>query len=365
MASPPIRHILFLFAVSGLTFFTRLGAPALWDRDEPRNAGCTLEMMARGDWVVPMFNGELRTHKPVLLYWLMMPAYRVFRDPEFAARFWSAALGVGTVLMTYFIGRRLFNATAGLWAGIILSTTILFTLVARAATPESLFVFCLTAAKLTYVVGAFKPKDAEVERPVPTEPRGRPWGDGRYFVAWPFAAAMYALMGLAVLAKGPAGLVLPTATIGMFLLLMRQPGPAPRVTESSLLRRLAAPFAPAHFLRTAWSMRPITALLVASAVALPWYALVWHRTDGAWVRGFILEHNLGRIHHAHADIHRLGIRGLRDDRTKGTRTCRAHCGNQNFTTGFEFHGSPAFNHCSLLIQFGHPLEKFIQQLLGH
>src|SRR6476659_10757137 len=137
MPAPTLRHVLLLLLVSGLTFFTRLGAASLWDRDEPRNAGCAREMLARGDWVVPVFNGQLRTHKPVLLYWLMMPAYKVFDDPEFAARFWSAALGMGTVLMTYAIGRRLFDATAALWGGIILSTTLQFTLVARAATPEA------------------------------------------------------------------------------------------------------------------------------------------------------------------------------------------------------------------------------------
>src|SRR3954468_20902218 len=92
----PLRHVTLLVALSALTFFTNLGVPALWDRDEPRNAGCAREMLARGDWGVPMFNGELRTPKPVLLYWLMMPAYAAFGDPEFAARFWSAALGVGT-----------------------------------------------------------------------------------------------------------------------------------------------------------------------------------------------------------------------------------------------------------------------------
>ena len=46
---------------------TNLGGPRLWDRDEPRNAGCAREMLARRDWVVPTFDGELRTHKPRFL----------------------------------------------------------------------------------------------------------------------------------------------------------------------------------------------------------------------------------------------------------------------------------------------------------
>src|SRR5689334_23133518 len=49
--------------ISAIVVLTNLGGPRLWDRDEPRNAGCAAEMLARGDWVVPVFNSELRTHK--------------------------------------------------------------------------------------------------------------------------------------------------------------------------------------------------------------------------------------------------------------------------------------------------------------
>ena len=135
---------LLLIAVSALIFFSRLGVPPLWDRDEPRNAGCAAEMMAAGDWVVPVFNSELRTHKPVLLYWLMIASYSVFGVNEFGARFVSASLGIGTVLLTYGMGRRLFNCQIGRWAGIILASTIMFGVASRAATPDALLMFCGT-----------------------------------------------------------------------------------------------------------------------------------------------------------------------------------------------------------------------------
>src|SRR4051794_38627776 len=48
------------------------GRVSLWDRDEPRYAGCTREMRASGDWIHPTFNAEPRYHKPVLIYWLML-----------------------------------------------------------------------------------------------------------------------------------------------------------------------------------------------------------------------------------------------------------------------------------------------------
>ena len=308
MHSRAIRHITLLLATCALTLFLNLGATRLWDRDEPRNAGCTREMLARGDWVVPVFNDELRTHKPVLLYWLMMGAYGAFGQNEWGARFWSAALGAGTVLMTYAIGRRLFNAGAAFWAGVVLASSLQFAMMGRAATPEMLFAFCVTAALLAYVYGAFAPgshdpaDDDSDDAPEPA--RSRTPGPRAWFPAWPVAAAMYALMGLAVLAKGPAGLVLPTAVVGMFLLVQRLPARGSRDAGAvpggrgdrvrGFLRAAGRPFAPAHFLRTAWWMRPITALLAAGLVALPWYVLVWMRTDGEWVRGFIMEHNVGR-----------------------------------------------------------------------
>src|SRR5829696_5409210 len=133
MPTQTARHVVLLLAICALTFFANLGASRLWDRDEPRNAGCTREMLQRGDWVVPVFNGELRTHKPVLLYWLMMTSYAALGDNEWGARFWSAALAAGSVLMTYAIGRQLFNSSAALWGGIVLASNLQFAMIGRAA----------------------------------------------------------------------------------------------------------------------------------------------------------------------------------------------------------------------------------------
>ena len=48
------------------------------------------EMLLRHDWVVPLFNDELRAHKPVLLYWCIMSSYLALGVNEFAARLPSA-----------------------------------------------------------------------------------------------------------------------------------------------------------------------------------------------------------------------------------------------------------------------------------
>lgn len=291
-----LRPIALLLAVALVTFFTQLGAARLWDRDEPRNARCAYEMWQRHDWVVPTFNEELRTHKPVLLYWCMMSAYELFGVSEFAARFWSAALALVTVAATYALGRRLFDPPAGFWAAIVLATTLMFNVAARAATPDSLLICCCTLALVAYVYGV------RARAWLPSLSGGAPEGmEVHEFVPlrfWP-AVAVYGAMGLGVLAKGPIGLVLPTAVLGMFLLVTTLPTASPTDAEHHLLvvrwlRRTARVFHPLHFLRTCWRMRPLTALAICALVAGPWYFLVGVRTEGQWLRGFLWEHNVSR-----------------------------------------------------------------------
>ncbi len=285
-----LRHYLSLVLVAGVVFFTNLGTPPLWDRDEPRNAGCAAEMLQRGDWIVPVFNAELRTHKPVLLYWLMMCSYAVFGVGEFGARFWSALLGIGTVVLTYEIGSRLFDRRVAFWSGLILSTTVLFGVAVRAATPDSLLIFCGTLALAIFVDGAFgkcSTADSQVFSPTSLS-------RGRFPRSYLHVVAMYAAMGLGVLAKGPVGFVLPTAVVGMYLLIANLPKVDERCGWLPRLSAVVRTFAPLHFFKICWTMRPFTAVATVLVVALPWYVWVSIRTGGAWPRGFFWEHNIGR-----------------------------------------------------------------------
>lgn len=280
------KHILILLTVGAAVFFTNLGSAKLWDRDEPRNAGCASEMMERADWVVPIFNDELRPQKPVLLYWLMMSAYAIFGVNEFAARFWSAALAMGSVIGTYFIGKRLFDSRVGLLGSIVLATTVMFDVAGRAATPDSVLIFCGTMALMIYVLSVFRPElDQGKKKPSST------WFPESYWAT----LGIYAFLGLGSLAKGPIGFLLPMAIIGMFMLLMR----ASRVGADSsrvktAMRKLWEALNPFHFAKTVWAMRPLTAAVVVLAIAAPWYILVGLRTEGDFLQRFFLTENLAR-----------------------------------------------------------------------
>ena len=95
-------ELLIVGLLAAIVLLSSLGSTKLWDRDEPRNAGCAREMLERGDLITPVFNSELRDAKPVFLYWVMIASYQLFGITEFAARFGSAFAGIGTVFYGFY-----------------------------------------------------------------------------------------------------------------------------------------------------------------------------------------------------------------------------------------------------------------------
>jgi 4-amino-4-deoxy-L-arabinose transferase-like glycosyltransferase len=292
------RDFVLVVALAAVVLVGNLGGAKLWDEDEPRNARCAVEMLERSDLVVPTFNGELRTHKPILLYWLMIGAYQLFGVSEFAARLPSALLGIGTVLCVWASGRRLFGPQVGLISAVIISTALMFDVAGRAATPDSVLIFWMAAALTVFVHAAFA-SDGSLRRAASAVSSGD--GDAESAPVWfPRSAvafaSFYACLGFAMLAKGPVGFLLPMAALGMFLLIVRRSHENRSIpTERPAAWRVAASwFAPGHFLRTLACMRPWTGAVIALAIAVPWYWAVGAATDGEWLRGFFLDHNLGR-----------------------------------------------------------------------
>ncbi|MGE0760943.1 MAG: ArnT family glycosyltransferase [Pirellulaceae bacterium] len=292
-----LRLCLLALVVCGIN----LGGAKLWDRDEPRNAGCAAEMLARGDWVVPVFDTELRTHKPVLLYWLIMSAYSVLGVNEMAARLPSVLLATGTVLCTYEMGRRLFSRQVGIWAATALATSLLFVMAGRAATPDAALIFFSTLSLTVYVCAVFPVEGAARSESKATGTQllaaaasaARTW----FPQSWPAVMAMYASMGLAVLAKGPVGCVLPCAVMGLFLWAMRAPGAMPGDNSSGWprIRQFLTPrLQVAYLFATVRTMRPLLAATLVLVVAAPWYVWVGWRTNGQFLNEFFLEHNLSR-----------------------------------------------------------------------
>jgi 4-amino-4-deoxy-L-arabinose transferase-like glycosyltransferase len=297
------RQSLFTILIVAIVLFFNLGKAKLWDRDEPRNARCAVEMMERHDWIVPTFNGELRAHKPVLLYWLMIGAYGLFGVNEFAARFSSALLAVGTAYLTYLIGRRLFDRTIGSWAAVILATSLMFQVVGRAATPDSTLIFFCTAALAVFVHSQVREGGIARRRFGDSIACGLPTMPSDHVEEFPRlhllpAIGVSFLMALAVLAKGPVGMILPAMIMVTFgaVRSMQSAGRATDQVSSSVLTGIAASIrrGVAHLADGIKHVRPYVMLVTIVLIAAPWYVLVGIKTNGEWLKVFFGEHNLGR-----------------------------------------------------------------------
>ena len=64
--------VLILFFLSLTLLLLNLDKPMIYILNEAKNAECAREMLVSGNYVVPYFNGQIRTDKPPLHYFFMV-----------------------------------------------------------------------------------------------------------------------------------------------------------------------------------------------------------------------------------------------------------------------------------------------------
>ncbi|MFH0953106.1 MAG: glycosyltransferase family 39 protein [Verrucomicrobiota bacterium] len=234
--------LLLLFAVPALSW--QLGSRGLNEPDEGRYATISYEMYAGGDWMTPRLYDRAHFDKPPLTYWLMASAYRVFGVNEWAARLPAALSALGTLLLTWSLGRRLFGPIEALLAGLVLLTSPMFFVVARLCDCNMLLTFWTTLC-FWALVGWF--------------------ADGRRWQLLLF----YAAAGVSFLVKGPVGPLVVLLSILAF-----------RLTQPVGL--LWRPFA------------SLGGILLAALIALPWFILACLQRPELW-DFFVLRELLGRF----------------------------------------------------------------------
>jgi len=130
----------FLFHVAGTWSIP------LIDRDEPRFAEASREMIERGDYIVPHFNNQLRLDKPPLAYWAQVASYKIFGQNDLAARFPSAVAAALVTLLILAWGSRIGGNRVGWWAAIIFTLSLQTFVHAKAAVADMWLVLFMTTA---------------------------------------------------------------------------------------------------------------------------------------------------------------------------------------------------------------------------
>lgn len=110
------RDYYLIIGLALLFFFPFLGGVHLFDWDEINFAECAREMLLTGDWIHPQINFQPFYEKPPLFIWAQTVSMQIFGVNEFAARFPNAVCGLVTLLVVYRIGLRLHDRMfAWLW----------------------------------------------------------------------------------------------------------------------------------------------------------------------------------------------------------------------------------------------------------
>jgi len=104
----------FVITLLGIIFFIPfLGGVHLFDWDEINFAEAAREMIASGDYFHVQIDYQPFWEKPPLFIWMQVAAMKVFGINEFAARFPNAVCGIATLLLLFFIGKKIHGRTFG------------------------------------------------------------------------------------------------------------------------------------------------------------------------------------------------------------------------------------------------------------
>lgn len=245
--------------------FGQLGAIGLVGPDEPRYAWIARAMAQTGDWVTPRLYGQPWFEKPILYYWAAALGFRMHLPAEWAARMPSAvaalvaALAIGWLARKHYGTSRDFACDPTLLAPLIFALSVAAIGFARAATPDMLFTATLTLAMAS--AAAALENDGTSRTPVP---HARPYTilNGAYL------ACFGAFLGLSVLAKGPAAIILAAGAVLLWAVATK------------------------HWARALRLGHPI-AIAAFCIVTLPWYVVCAIRNP-SFLRVFIFEHNFER-----------------------------------------------------------------------
>ena len=188
--------ILFLLVVSFFTLLIGNDGLSLTHPDEVFYMQTVKEMMNRHEWLVPYIFDAPQFEKPIMTYWLMILAVKVFGLTPFAARFIPALFGIIGVLATYalafWISRK---KTTAFLSGVVLATSFIWVALSRAVLTDMVFSVWVLLSVAFFYDGYLHPSRKN-------------WG---IMLAFVFA-------GIAVLTKGVLGAIFPFGIAIAFLL---------------------------------------------------------------------------------------------------------------------------------------------------
>ena len=238
-----------------VSYFSHLGAIGFVGPDEPRYAWIARDMAETGDWVTPRLYGKPWFEKPPLYYWGAAESCKLFGVSEAAARLPSAISALLLTLALAWLVLRLYDPETALWLLLLLPTSLGMIGFSHAAATDMPFSGMLTLAMVSaaVVLGLTRNENSPV---IPRTP-------------WLALLSFGFFLGLAVLAKGPAAILLSGGAVFFWAIFTKR-------------------------WRDAFRLFHPAAIVAFCLTALPWYVLCARRNPD-FFRIFIIEHNFKRF----------------------------------------------------------------------
>ncbi|ANP45755.1 ArnT family glycosyltransferase [Candidatus Viadribacter manganicus] len=228
------------------------------DRDEPRFAQASRQMIESGDFVEVRYQDTPRNLQPAGIYWLQVAAVSVFGDVD-AREIWPHRMpswlsAIGVVFVTWWLGALLFGPLTGRFAAALIASCVLLGIEAHIAKIDATLCFAVLLAEASL---------AKIYLSRDSQERTSRW-----------AALFWIALGVGILLKGPIPLMIVGGTILALIIIER---------------------------RTAWlgKLKPIWGAPLMLAIAAPWYVAIGISTHGDFFRTAVGYSVLGKLTQAH------------------------------------------------------------------
>ena len=256
------RALAALFALAIVLFVPGQASLPPMDRDEPRFAQASKQMLETGDYVDIRFQGEARHKKPVGIYWLQAASVKAgealgIEDARRQIRLYRipSLLGaIASVLLAYWVAIAFLARRHAFLAAALMGATVILGVEARLAKTDAMLLATILAA-MGALARHWLHARAPEKHPAP--------GPANAFILW-------TAIGLGLLLKGPITPLIAALTAATLSVMIRD----------------------ARWLR---GLRPWLGLMIAAAIVLPWLIALIQKSGLAFFEEAIGRDMLGKV----------------------------------------------------------------------
>lgn len=214
-----------------------------------------ITMLKHNSWISPMIYDQVWYDKPPLTYWALMISYKLFGISDFTSRIPNTLIAGGSVALMYHLVYRIKESKyIAVMSALLLFSALQFWYISHAVITDG-FLFFFSLAIFGYSYLAFTKKDVN------------------------FIVKAYGAAALAVVTKGPVGIVLPGLILLLFVAMrwfIQKDN-----TDYKLTKDIKLLFNP-------------LGILLFLALASPWYIAMYSIHGQEFISGFLGLHNMER-----------------------------------------------------------------------